>query len=56
MSNGEIEISFSYQEHFIDVYLTNQDTIRYTYELGIGENIKRLIILKICLLRKYKVG
>jgi hypothetical protein len=42
MGEGEIEISFSYQEHFIDVYLTNQGTIEYTYELGIGENYQEV--------------
>jgi hypothetical protein len=42
IGEGEIEISFSYQEHFIDVYLTNQLTIEYTYELGIGENYQEV--------------
>jgi hypothetical protein len=42
MGEGEIEISFSYQEHFIDFYLTNQDTIEYTYEVGIGENYQEI--------------
>jgi len=42
MSEGEIEISFSYQDHFIDVYLTNQGAIEYTYELGIGENYQEV--------------
>jgi hypothetical protein len=42
MDDGEIEISFSYKEHFIDVYLTNQGTIEYTYEIGIGEDYQEV--------------
>lgn len=44
--NGEIEISFSYQEHFIDVYLTNRNTLEYTYERGIGDNYQEVEYLE----------
>jgi hypothetical protein len=42
VGDGEIEISFSYKEHFIDVYLTNQNTLEYTYEIGIGDNYQEV--------------
>lgn len=37
VGDGEIEISFSYQDHFIDILITGQNTLEYTYEIGIGD-------------------
>jgi hypothetical protein len=37
LGDGEIEISFSYEDHFIDILITGQNTLEYTYEIGIGD-------------------
>lgn len=37
VGDGEIEISFSYGDHFIDILITGQNTLEYTYEIGIGD-------------------
>jgi len=37
VGDGEIEISFSYQDHFIDILITGQNILEYTYEIGIGD-------------------
>jgi hypothetical protein len=37
VGDGEIEISFSYEDHFIDILITGQNTLEYTYEIGIGD-------------------
>lgn len=40
--DGEIEISFSNQDHFIDVLITNQNTLEYTYEIGKGDEYNEI--------------
>jgi len=37
VGEGEIEISFSYRDHFIDILITGQNNFEYTYEVGIGD-------------------
>ena len=37
VGDGEIEISFSYEDHFIDILITGQNTLEYTYEIGMGD-------------------
>jgi hypothetical protein len=37
VGDGEIEISFSNKDHFIDILITNQNTFEYSYEMGIGD-------------------
>jgi hypothetical protein len=36
VGDGEIEISFSNEDHFIDILITGQNTLEYTYEIGVG--------------------
>lgn len=42
VGDGEIEISFSYQDHFIDILITGQNTLEYTYEIGIGDEYREI--------------
>jgi hypothetical protein len=42
VGDGEIEISFSYQDHFIDILITAQNTLEYTYEIGIGDEYNEI--------------
>lgn len=37
VGDGEIEISFSYEDHFTDILITGQNTLEYTYEIGRGD-------------------
>lgn len=37
VGDGEVEISFSYQDHFIDILITAQNTLELTYEIGMGD-------------------
>ena len=37
VGDGEIEISFSYRDHFMDILITAQNNLEYTYEIGIGD-------------------
>jgi len=42
VGDGEIEISFSYQDHFIDILITSQNTFDYTYEIGKGDEYNEI--------------
>jgi hypothetical protein len=42
VGDGEIEISFSYEDHFIDILITVQNTLEYTYEIGIGDEYNEI--------------
>lgn len=42
VGDGEIEISFSYEDHFIDILITGQNTLEYTYEIGIGDQYNEI--------------
>jgi hypothetical protein len=42
VGDGEIEISLSYQDHFIDILITGQETLEYTYEIGIGDEYNEI--------------
>ena len=42
VGDGEIEISFSYQDHFVDILITVQNTFEYTYEIGIGDQYNEI--------------
>ncbi len=42
VGDGEIEISLSYQDHFIDILITAQNTLEYTYEIGIGDEYNEI--------------
>jgi len=42
LEDGEIEISFSNQDHFIDILITSQSTLEYTYEIGKGDEYNEI--------------
>lgn len=42
VGDGEIEISLSYQDHFIDILITAANTLEYTYEIGIGDEYNEI--------------
>jgi hypothetical protein len=42
VGDGEIEISLSYQDHFIDILITGQNTLEYSYEIGIGDKYNEI--------------
>lgn len=42
VGDGEIEISFSYQDHFIDILITSQNILEYTYEIGTGDEYNEI--------------
>ena len=42
VGDGEIEISLSYRDHFIDILITALNTLEYTYEIGIGDEYNEI--------------
>lgn len=42
VGDGEIEISFSHKDHFIDILITGQNTLEYSYEIGIGDEYSEI--------------
>ena len=54
VGDGEIEISFSYQDHFIDLLITNENSYDYTYEIGTGDQYNEIEHIENIALKKFE--
>lgn len=42
VTSGEIEVSFSLRDHFMDIVVRDDEGLEFSYEIGIGEKYDRI--------------